>query len=216
MSDRKEYMKKYREENRDRILKQAKEHYKKYYREHRDEILERNEQWRKRNLEKVAASSKEWGRKNKKKVAAYQTVNRKRCLEKLIRKALKLLRGECVICGSRDDLRRHDKKGRKHVYGHSGCLLVLKYPERFALLCESHHQKVHWIMKKTGFSFEKILQYKQFYFGSLKKDGKSLVEVNFDEKTAPSMVSKPKKVSVTGKVDLDNIERVSQEMNNLF
>lgn len=216
MSDRKEYMKKYKEENRDRILKQAKEHYKKYYREHRDEILERNEQWRKRNLEKKAASSKEWGRKNKKKVAAYQAVNRKRCLEKLKRKALKLLGGKCVICGSRDDLRKHDKKGREHVYGHSGCLLVLRYPERFALLCESHHQKVHWIMKKYGFTFEKILQYKEFYFGSLNEERKKLVEVSSDEKPSSCVVDDLHALGMEAEQDLGCIEKKSQEMNDVF
>lgn len=50
----------------------------------------------------------------------------------------------------------------------------------------------------------------------MNKEGKKLVTVNFDEKTASAMVSKPKKVSVADKVDIGCIEETSESLNDVF
>lgn len=111
---------------------------------------------------------KEWKKKNPKKVAGY---NRK--YEKELKKrAHKVLKDECVLCGGKKNLDVHERKGNKHPTSVTGYYLVLKFPGKFALLChECHRPRMHWAMKKYGFTFKQVLQYKDLLFGYNKEGG---------------------------------------------
>jgi len=120
-----------------------------YYQEHKEEIRayhkKYNKEWYQKNREEIKARHRRYREENKEDILEYR--------QKLRQRALKLLGGKCSICGSKDDLCMHEKKANKHLTGTTGCLLALKYPERFRLLCKRHHGEVHKVMRETGFNF---------------------------------------------------------------
>lgn len=85
--------------------------------------------------------------------------------EELKRRAHKILKDKCALCEGKENLCVHERKGNKHPTSRKAYLLVLKFPDKFALLCSSCHKRIHWIMKKRGFTFKQVLQYKDFLFG---------------------------------------------------
>lgn len=119
-----------------------------------------------KNAERIATYHKKWAEANPKKVA----IIGKKHSEKLKQEAHKKLKGRCILCGGRKNLEAHEKKGNVHPRGATGYRLVLRFPSKFALLCsECHRPRMHKAMKKYGFTFEQVLQYRELLFGSLKE-----------------------------------------------
>lgn len=111
---------------------------------------------------KTVEEIREWLQNNPTKDA----VRGKKYREELKRRAHKILKDKCVLCGGKENLDVHEKKGNKHPTGNAGYLLVLKFPYKFALLCRKcHRPRMHWVMEKYGFTFKQVLQYKQLLFG---------------------------------------------------
>lgn len=168
MFDSKAYNRKYYQEHKKEI--EAKN--RKYYQEHKTETHTRGRKWREKNLEKVVAAQKKWRRENPDYHKEYRGKYKEELKAKQIKrerelreKALKLLGGECSVCGSKNDLECHNRKRKKHPTGVSEYLLILKNPKEWAVLCKSHHELVHVIMRKYGFTFERILFYRELLFG---------------------------------------------------
>tara|TARA_R110000787_G_scaffold94579_1_gene197326 strand:+ start:814 stop:1281 length:468 start_codon:yes stop_codon:yes gene_type:complete len=65
--DRREYYKKYREANKEKLAAQAKA----YYKANKEKIAPKMKAWQEANKDKVAAHSKAWKERNKEKNAAY-------------------------------------------------------------------------------------------------------------------------------------------------
>lgn len=162
------YSRKHREEHREEKRIYDKEQYK----EHPEKVAAKNKrfreknpgynkEWQEKNPEKCVAYSGKWQKKNPEKVA----VKNKKYYEKLRQEILDVLGGECSICGSQENLEAHEKKGNKHPAGVSGCLMILRNPKRFGLLCEECHvPRVHKVMRELGFDWKKILLYKELLF----------------------------------------------------
>jgi len=121
----KEYMKKYRSKNREKISKQKKE-------------------WKKRNPKKVIEYYKRENEKRKtspevrKKFLDYQKEYRKNKVEEL----KKLIGFKCLICGS-TKIRFHEIHGKSHKTANYS--YTLKHYKDFVPLCFKCHRAIHWL-----------------------------------------------------------------------
>lgn len=113
---------------------------------------------------KTVEEIKEWLQNNPTKDA----VRQKKYREELKQRAHKVLKGRCVLCGGKESLDVHERKANKHPTSVAGYLLVLKFPDKFALLCRKcHRPRMHRMMEKYGFTFKQVLFYKDLLFGDL-------------------------------------------------
>jgi hypothetical protein len=69
----------------------------------------------------------------------------------------------CVFCGQKDErafigISYHEINGKSHEYHNilKRFQYILDHPKDFAPICNKHHKKVHWLMKK-GLTWEGII-----------------------------------------------------------
>ena len=98
------------------------EYYKKYKEENKEKIREQNKKWREENKDKIREQNKKWREENKDKIAEYYELNKEkiRKQQREHRKekraiCLEYLGGKCVKCGSTerlefDHIKREGKK----------------------------------------------------------------------------------------------------------
>ena len=98
------------------------EYYKKYKEENKEKIREQNKKWREENKDKIREQNKKWREENKDKIAEYYELNkekiRKQQREQHKEKraiCLEYLGGKCVKCGTIhnlqfDHIKREGKK----------------------------------------------------------------------------------------------------------
>jgi hypothetical protein len=60
---------------------------------------------------------------------------------------LSLIGDSCLICGSKRNLRFHKIKGEYHKYHNTSYCYYRKTPSDFVTLCQTHHYKLHNIMR---------------------------------------------------------------------
>lgn len=65
---RKEYLRRYRQKNREKVLEQRRRH----YRENREKVLEQQRRYRQENREKIAERERRYRRENREKIAEYK------------------------------------------------------------------------------------------------------------------------------------------------
>lgn len=167
-----------------------------YHRRNRDGRLKQSREWRRKNPEKVVASSK-------------------RYKEKKRDEADDLLGNECFFCGrTRDEgkLLYHKKDGQPHSYTCEAAHLVIKNPDDWALVCHFPcHHGVHWCLEVWKLSWEETVE----VFKANSRFGKRLVTVNF-EKPSSCVVDDLNELGMQCAKDLEPLRRASQEMNNVF
>jgi len=81
-----EYMKKYRKENKDKLAEQKKAHNKKYLKENKEKIAEYKKRYNQENKEIIAEKKKKYFKENKEKIAEQRKRYRKENKEKIAEK----------------------------------------------------------------------------------------------------------------------------------
>jgi hypothetical protein len=137
----KEYMRIYRQKNKEKLSEQAKENYKL----NRKILLVKQKEYYENNKDHCKKYSTEWGRKNKDKRRLYRTKDKHR-----VRRELLLFLGNiCIICGTTERIEIDHKQA-------GGCVdrikkgnnwnmyrYYLKHPEeakeKLQLLCKTHN-----------------------------------------------------------------------------
>lgn len=104
-----------------------------------------------KDKEKEIAYGKKYYKENRAERLAYC----KRYKEERRREALRLLGGRCFFCGKIKKIRFHKKDGKRHIS--DACLLVLKNPGKFVLLCVGCHVGVHFCMRWLSMDWDEIV-----------------------------------------------------------
>lgn len=156
LEQQREYARKWRVKNRNRINQKARDDYrknkkkiqkrqKKWYDENREEILKRREDRRGKNREQYRQYGRDYYHRHKEEIKAeYQ---RKR------QELLNLIGNSCVVCGSKEKLVIHEIHGKKHPMSCGRTNIYFNYVKLhvsdFATLCRRCHREIHYLATKN-------------------------------------------------------------------
>jgi len=126
--DRKESLKKWREENKEKVREYNRKHHKKHYLANRDKVMEKNIEWQKHNREKYNETHKILARKYVKK---YPTKIKARAIAQKIR-----VGDKCIFCCGTKNLEKHHPDYLK--------------PKKIMTLCRHCHNIIHRNYKEVN------------------------------------------------------------------
>ena len=161
--------------NQERVIQREKE----YHKNHREEQRLYKKEYHQRNLEKDRKQSKQYYLAHKDEARRRQRMDRASNPEKFLQRerkyrtyfreeTLKLFGNVCDFCGNPVDSERfevHEINGKKHpsLRGRKRIEFFKSHPTEFRLLHFDCHKTVHSLMKRLGFCWDDIVDFKTRY-----------------------------------------------------